>query len=167
MSGRGWAHLPGCYGCGRENACGLRLELSAAGDSAGTGGAATATGTFGPAFVGAPGLVHGGALMAMLDEVMGTVPGPSSAARVTRSLEVRFRRPVALGRPVVATARVVATDGRRYRVTAELRYSDSTSGSDSDSDSESTSDSDPDDDSAVRAEAEAEFVVLDRLDRLP
>lgn len=144
-SGRAWAHLPGCYGCGRENPCGLRLELSAGSER--NSATATATGTFGPAFVGAPGLVHGGALVTMLDEVMGTVPGPSSAARVTRSLEVRFRRPVELGRPVVATARVVATDGRRYRVTAELRYSPGAG----------------DKDSPVRAEAEAEFVVLDRL----
>jgi acyl-coenzyme A thioesterase PaaI-like protein len=88
---------------------------------------------------GAPGLVHGGLLVTLLDDVMGSIPFEDHLVRVTRSMDVRFRAPVAIQRDVEAVATIGSPDGRRVPIRGEVRYVD---------------------DPAVRVEIVAEYVTL-------
>ena len=130
-------HLPDCYGCGPDNPLGLQLQIVSG------PGSATATGRFRSGQHGGPGLVHGGILVTMCDEAMGAVGGVGGNVRLTKSLEIKFRRPVELDRDIEAIAAVVSQEGNRYLASAKVRYVGS-----------------PDDDTAVLAEAVAQFVVM-------
>jgi len=86
-----------------------------------SGEAAVATITFGPAFEGPPGTVHGGFVAAAFDMV-----GSSTATRllgqaVTRSLTVRYLRPTPLGVPLTFDAQVGEVEGRLAPVVARCR----------------------------------------------
>ena len=80
----------------------------------------------------------------MCDEAMGAVGGVGGNVRLTKSLEVSFRKPVELDRDVEAIATVVSQDGNRYRASAIVRYVDGRT----------------DSDNSVLVEASAQFVVI-------
>jgi acyl-coenzyme A thioesterase PaaI-like protein len=105
-----YGHLDTCFACGRANPHSLGLELSHDGDEA------VGHVTFGPQAEGFVGLVHGGALAAVLDDVTGTVPPLVRRARVTAELAVRFRAPVGLGEPIEAHARLERVTDRGHLV---------------------------------------------------
>jgi acyl-coenzyme A thioesterase PaaI-like protein len=126
-------HLSDCFGCGPRNPHALGIVITADGDEA------VAEVTFRPEFIGYRDLVHGGALATAFDEVAGSVPELIAEARVTKSLAVRYRKPVALNRPVRLRAGIVERAGTERRVRATLTYRD---------------------DEVVRAEADACVVLL-------
>ncbi|HEV8064363.1 MAG TPA: PaaI family thioesterase [Acidimicrobiales bacterium] len=75
--------------------------------------------TFGPAYEGPPGHVHGGIVAAMFDELLGFAqlsPG------FTGTLTIRYRKPTPLNRRLSLAARVERVDGRKrwVRGTCEL-----------------------------------------------
>lgn len=114
---RRWRHLPGCFGCGTsESSLGIVFEHLA--------GSVRARATFDGRHVGAPGMVHGGVIMTLLDEAMGSVAATGGRQRVTASISVDFRRPVLLGRPVIAEALITETVERGYLVEAMLAHED-------------------------------------------
>jgi uncharacterized protein (TIGR00369 family) len=133
VSERRFRHLRQCYGCGVDNddGLGLRVTLTPTG--------ASCRARFGAGHQGAPGLVHGGLLVTLLDEVMGSLPFEEDSARVTRSMDVRFLKPVAIERDVEAVATVGERSGRRVAVTGTVCYLD---------------------DPVVRVRIEAEYVIL-------
>ena len=73
-------------------------------------------------FQGAPGIVHGGLVAALLDEACGQVARTAVTPSVTSRLEVRYLAPV----PVEAAVRVSAeiVEAREGRVTAEATVQD-------------------------------------------
>lgn len=111
-----WRHLPSCYGCGPENRSSLGISFEV------VDGCVRASATFDERHVGAPGLVHGGIIVTMLDEVMGSTPGAGGEQRVTASLQVDFRRPVRIKEPVIAESRVTEVLERGYLIEATLRH---------------------------------------------
>ena len=75
--------------------------------------------TFGPAYEGPPGHVHGGVVAAMFDELLGFA---QMSPGFTATMTVRYRRPTPLGRRLRLWARVERTEGRKRTVrgTCEL-----------------------------------------------
>ena len=92
------AHSPSCMGCGSDNPSGLQLEVYRHDDHV------YADLTFDERQSGAPGLAHGGAISAACDDIMGFTLWIAGTPAVTRTLTVKYRRPVPLHVPVRLTA---------------------------------------------------------------
>lgn len=112
-------HHPGCYGCGPENRTGLQLVAYAADPDA-----VTAEHVFPARFVGAPGVVHGGATAALLDDLFGRLLVRVLTLAVTTDLQVRYRRAVHTEVPCQLRAELIERDARDVRMRAELRQHD-------------------------------------------
>jgi uncharacterized protein (TIGR00369 family) len=100
-----------CFACGPRNRSGLRLRFERSGD--------TVTTTFRgrEEHQGFPGLVHGGVISALLDEVMSRVSLLEDRWTMTARLDIRYRQPVPVGQTVTA----VAEKGRVLRRFVEAR----------------------------------------------
>jgi len=104
-----------CFGCGDANPEGLRIQFQVEGRRV--------TGEFEArqAHQGYPGLAHGGIAAAAIDEAMGWAMYAAGAWAMTARLEVKYRRPLPLGRPLRVTAEVVRDRGRWLEAEGELR----------------------------------------------
>ena len=100
-----------CFVCGPRNESGLRLRFEHDGDSVTTSYKASGH------HQGFPGVLHGGVLSALLDEVMSRVSVVEGRWTQTARMEVRFRRPVPVDSTVTAVAR--KTRERRGFIDAE------------------------------------------------
>ncbi len=100
-------HLPWCFGCGPENEQGLQLKARIEGDLV------VADIQFAPWFQGGPGVVHGGAVAAFFDDLMGFVPVAHLVPAVTAHLEIDYRHPIPLGKTVRGEAWLTGRDGRK------------------------------------------------------
>lgn len=78
----------------------------------------------GEAYVGAPGMVHGGMVAACFDQLLGHAVVMSGASALTGRLSVSFPRPTRLHTPLRWEGRVVSTDGRRIEVTGTCADAD-------------------------------------------
>ena len=76
--------------------------------------------TLGKPHEGPPGLVHGGVVATLLDHVLARAIRAAGRGGLTATLTVTYRRPVRLGVPLLATAEMGNTDGRRTTATARL-----------------------------------------------
>ncbi|MGY1746824.1 PaaI family thioesterase [Blastococcus sp. SYSU D00695] len=83
------------------------------------GGVAAET-TFGLAYEGPPGFLHGGMSGLVLDQVLGTAVIRAGLWGMTVRLELDYRAPVPLDTPVVLTGRVLETAGRRTVVAGTI-----------------------------------------------
>lgn len=90
----------------------LRVEVRA--------GTVIATGTFGDAYEGPPGCVHGGFIAASFDEVLGFAQSMSGRPGMTGRLTVAYRSPTPLHRPLRFEGRVDRVDGRKIFTSASL-----------------------------------------------
>ena len=107
----------GCFGCGADNPAGLKLSFSKQEDRV------EATVVFGVDHAGWADIVHGGIVAAALDEAMGWAMSLLVGKNgVTSSLNVRYRRPVYIDRPLLLSARV--KDSSDERVTIEASVAD-------------------------------------------
>ncbi|MFQ5556039.1 MAG: PaaI family thioesterase [Acidimicrobiales bacterium] len=77
--------------------------------------------TFGDAYNGAPDTVHGGALAAVLDELLGAVAGANGLGGFTGTLVVRYRARSPLGEPIALRGWLTGTEGRKVYTSGELR----------------------------------------------
>ncbi|MCM6776420.1 PaaI family thioesterase [Nocardia sp. CDC159] len=107
-------HQPHCLGCGPANASGLGIEFVRDGD--GIRGVLSLD----RRHEGAPGLAHGGAVAAILDEAAGTALLPLRLPAVTAQLNVSFAQPVPLGRELTVRSRLDRRDGRKLHISAVL-----------------------------------------------
>lgn len=71
------------------------------------------TATFGSAYEGPPGCVHGGWLAAAFDEVLGMAQSLGGSPGMTGTLTVRYRRPTPLHRRLVFEGELVRVEGRK------------------------------------------------------
>ncbi|MCB9788935.1 MAG: PaaI family thioesterase [Deltaproteobacteria bacterium] len=91
-----------CFGCGPHNERGLKLRFAREGDSVVTRFTPTA-GLDGP-----PGVLHGGLQAMVADEVAGwALVGLLGRMGFTTSMNVRYMRPLRLGREIEARAKLV------------------------------------------------------------
>jgi uncharacterized protein (TIGR00369 family) len=109
-----------CFACGTLNTHGLHLELHASEDVCWVELALPER------FEGWEGIAHGGIVCTLLDEVMAWALVDHDLWGVTARMNVEFRRPVPIGRPVRAEGRVVSV--RRRLVEAEGVVLDGTDG---------------------------------------
>lgn len=105
-----------CFGCGRLNAHGLRLAFYE--DEC--GGVWT---PFVPEarFEGYTGMVHGGVISAVLDEVMAWSLYRHQVWAVTGELSVRYRAPIRVGERTRAVGWQVSRRGRRIEMAGEIQ----------------------------------------------
>jgi acyl-coenzyme A thioesterase PaaI-like protein len=87
-------------------------------------GRATGRVTVGKPHEGPPGLVHGGVVATLLDHVLARATRAAGRGGLTATLTVHYRRPVPLGVPLVLTAEMGETDGRRTTAIARLAAED-------------------------------------------
>lgn len=107
------AHSRHCLGCGPDNPASLHLEVHA--DATGV----VAEHRFTSTHVGAPGIVHGGAVSLAFDDLFGFCLYAQGALAVTRNLSVDFLAPVLLEQPYTLRARIDEVRGRRLSMSAE------------------------------------------------
>jgi acyl-coenzyme A thioesterase PaaI-like protein len=112
-------HHPGCWGCGPDNPAGFGLRAFAE-----PGEAVRAEVTFDDRFRGAPGLVHGGAIAGVVDDLFGMVLLRVLVPAVTTDLSVSYRRPLHLDEPCVLRAEVAEREGRNLDLLGTIEQHD-------------------------------------------
>lgn len=85
-----------------------------------TGDRLVAEGTYGPAWEGPPGLVHGGFLAAGFDMALSTLAGSFMGPSVTRWLRLRYLRPTPLGTYLRYEVKAGERRGRLLDLSGEL-----------------------------------------------
>lgn len=81
----------------------------------------TGTATFGSAYEGPPGCVHGGFIAASFDEVLGFAQSLSGQPGMTAQLTIDYRSPTPLHQPLRFVGVVERIEGRKIFTRAELR----------------------------------------------
>ncbi len=95
----------------------IRIEKS--GDSTAEG-----TVTFGSAYEGPPGCVHGGFIAAAFDEVLGFVQSLGGSPGMTGTLSVKYLRPTPLRVELVFEATLLRIEGRKIFTEGRVRAGD-------------------------------------------
>ena len=109
-----------CFGCGQNNPMGLKLHFTRHGDTIST--------EFTPEKMhqGWPGLLHGGILGCLLDEVMSNMAYATGNTCVTASIEIRQRRPVEVEVPLVITAWITRQRKKLIETAGKVTLKDGT-----------------------------------------
>ncbi len=112
-----------CFVCGVESPVGLRLCFADNGVDE-----VRATYTVRSEYQGYPGVVHGGIVAAMLDEVGGrtVMIGNPNRFFMTAKMEIHYRRPVPTETPLTLIGRPVRDRGRLVQAHSEIRLPDGT-----------------------------------------
>lgn len=112
-----------CFVCGLDNPVGLRLEFYESGTHE-----VTATCLLGKAYEGYPGVLHGGIVAAILDEVGGraVMIGDHTRFTMTAKLDVKYRQPTPTGQALTVVGRLLRRRGRLAWTHAEIRLPDGT-----------------------------------------
>jgi acyl-coenzyme A thioesterase PaaI-like protein len=107
-----------CFVCGRLNPHGLHMTFFDNGVDE-----VYADYTVAAAYQGYPGLVHGGIVAAMLDEVVGRVAmiGDHHHFMMTVRLDLKYRHPVPVETPLHLVGRIERIRGRLGRAAGELQ----------------------------------------------
>ncbi|NLF01101.1 MAG: PaaI family thioesterase [Anaerolineales bacterium] len=113
-----------CFVCGRENPCGLHMRFTEDAEA----GQVRAELSVPDVYQGYPGVVHGGIIAAMLDEVSGRaiLLGGKEELMVTLRLTVRYRQPTPTNTPLVVLGWMERISGVGARVAGEVRLPDGT-----------------------------------------
>lgn len=102
-----------------ENGFGLKFEVA-------DDGSVSATFAFPTHMEGPAGLVHGGALAAILDEAVTVASFVNDRGGLTVNLNIDYKASVPLSTQVTATGRIDRTDGRKTFLTAQIMLDDAT-----------------------------------------
>jgi acyl-coenzyme A thioesterase PaaI-like protein len=111
-------HDPQCMGCGPENPDSLGVTVRFTEDRV------HGTVTFDHRHGGAPGFVHGGALAAVMDDLLGNVLILIDRPGVTATMTVDYRGPALLGRALRLEAWCEKIDGRKLHLRGEVHDGD-------------------------------------------
>lgn len=106
-----------CFGCGRLNRHGLQLTFHPNASGSGVWTRFVPTG----AFEGYGGMIHGGIISTILDEVMAWSLYRQATWAVTGQMTTRFRKPVLVGEPIRAIGTIVNDRGRVIEMRGEIR----------------------------------------------
>jgi len=114
-----------CFVCGLQNLAGLKLAFYEDPEA----GQVRAEFTVPDEYQGYPGVVHGGIIAAVLDEVSGRavlIRGSEEDLMATLKITIRYRRPTPTGTPLTAVGWVERMGGMGARVAGEIRLPDGT-----------------------------------------
>jgi acyl-coenzyme A thioesterase PaaI-like protein len=106
-----------CFGCGPKNPIGLALKVERDGQ------ACVARFLPNQNHEGWRGMVHGGVLATLLDEIMGWALWYQEVRALTGSLSVRFCQPAPLGEEILLRGWLDQRRGRRVETRGEARSS--------------------------------------------
>jgi acyl-coenzyme A thioesterase PaaI-like protein len=107
---------PFCFCCGHANPMSFQLEVLSAGERAVTGHARVDH-----RHEGAWGALHGGAVTALFDEVLGKVAVHMGTIAATATLTVDFRAPIILPAEIEIRGWCEKLEGRKLHLRADLR----------------------------------------------
>jgi acyl-coenzyme A thioesterase PaaI-like protein len=105
-----------CWVCGPGNAAGLKVTFAPDGDN-GSRAEYIARAEHG----GWPGVLHGGLLLALMDEALGWSLYFHGSGGLTARFDARFRQPVPVGSVLVIRAWTMERRGRLVKARAEER----------------------------------------------
>ena len=107
-----------CFGCGKANQHGLKLKFYQ--------DAEAAKSEFIPTeyHQGWPGYVHGGAIMAAIDEGIGWAAHFKNIYAVTAKIEVRLKSMARIGEPLIISAHITRQTKRTLEVEAQIKRKD-------------------------------------------
>lgn len=111
-------HSPDCFVCGF-----LGVDVRVGAEAGGPGHAAADL-LLDHRFTGPPGMVHGGAIAAVFDELLGAAVLDLTPRAFTAHLEIDYRAPWPLGTAARMTAVVAWLGERKLDARAELRTAD-------------------------------------------
>ena len=109
-----------CFGCGPKNPFGLKLSFREQDD------------TYISEFTGQPqhqgydGIMHGGIVSTLLDEIMARYLYAKGMNAVTARLEVRYNKPTPIGVPLLIKGRITNSKGRLYETEGTIELPDGT-----------------------------------------
>ncbi|QDR81881.1 PaaI family thioesterase [Sporomusa termitida] len=109
-----------CFGCGPHNPIGMKLSFRAEENRYLT--------TFvpGPEHQGYDGIMHGGLISTLLDEVMARYLHAQGLNAVTARLEVRFRQPTPIGQELTISGWITGQRGKMYELAGNITLPDGT-----------------------------------------
>ncbi len=104
-----------CFACGPANPYGLKLKINVFPEG-------KSYVEFVPKreYEGYPGIMHGGITSTILDEIMVYACKSYDVDVVTAKIEVRFLKPVPIGKKLVAKGRVVGKKGKAFLTEGEV-----------------------------------------------
>ncbi len=114
-----------CFVCGLQNPVGLHLAIYNDLDN----NCIYSNVIISDQYQSYPGVVHGGIVATMLDEISGRatiMDGNDQNLMVTLKLEVKYRRPTPTNTPLKVIGRVVSQNESRAKVTGEIQLADGT-----------------------------------------
>ena len=109
---------PMCFGCGKANPHSLKMKFSEEGQ--------TAKAEFLPNeyHQSWPGHVHGGALMAALDEGIGYATFSKGIYAVTAKIEIKLKSMALIGEPLIVSSYITKKTSRTVEVEARINRRD-------------------------------------------
>lgn len=105
-----------CFACGKDNADGMKLKFYL--DHAARH--AICKFKLSRKYTGPPGHAHGGIIATILDEAMGKVNRFRNVLALTSSMEIRYLKPVPLGKLLTVTGYEQNVEGRKHTNVAEI-----------------------------------------------
>ena len=106
-----------CFGCGGDNAAGMKLVFDLDFDTKRTSGRFV----LGKNYAGGAGFAHGGIIAVVLDEAMGKISKLTEERAVTAELSIEYKKPVPVDAEIVVEGWQEEEKGRnRFRV-GEIR----------------------------------------------
>jgi uncharacterized protein (TIGR00369 family) len=102
-----------CFGCGAANTAGMKLAFELDLDARRSHGSFV----LGLNYAGGGGFAHGGIIAVVLDEAMGKLSRLAGESAVTAEMNIEYRKPVPVDKPIVVEAWQEEAKGRnRFRV---------------------------------------------------
>lgn len=109
-----------CFVCGKDNPIGLKLTFREEDNKY------ISQFTAGPEHQSYDGIVHGGLISTLLDEIMAGYLTAKGHHAVTGRLEVRYRHPTPIGEPLTIIGWITRERGKLYEMAAEIQLPDGT-----------------------------------------
>lgn len=110
-------HHDHCFVCGPRNPAAMDVRFRRIGRQPRIKGSLC----LGERHQGVPGVAHGGAISALMDEAISTVLLGLGLRFVTARLDVQYLAPALIGQSLTVEAWLEHSEGRKYTVLAELR----------------------------------------------